>query len=341
MKAIALIESENHVSARYRLVPFAAALSRRGCSMVLHPVPRGFAGRLRLLKTLAAFDVVLLQRMLPRGFELSLMRRAARRLVFDFDDAVFHRDSFHRKGIDSTGHERRFARIACAADSLIAGNRHLADRAIAAGARRESVRVIPTCVEPSRYVPSVSGESRGLELVWIGSSSTLQGLEMRRELFAKLADHHAGLRLRVICDRFPGFDRPPIVPVRWSEAGEAGALAAAHVGISWMPDDEWSKGKCGLKVLQYFAAGLPVIANPVGVHSLMVIPGETGFLADSDEQWIDAVARMADAGERKRMGKSAREFVEAHYSVDRYQNCFANALLGTPETGNARGAAEV
>ena len=105
-----------------------------------------------------------------------------------------------------------------------------------------------------------------VELVWIGSASTLQGLEQARPIWEAVAEAVPGLRLRVICDRFPDSFPLPIVPVAWNEETEAHEIAAGQIGISWIPDDLWSRGKCGLKVLQYQAAGLPVVANPVGAH---------------------------------------------------------------------------
>ena len=84
------------------------------------------------------------------------------------------------------------------------------------------------------------------------------------------------------------------LPVRscpWSESSEAAAIATADIGIAWVPDDLWSRGKCGLKILQYMAAGLPVVANPVGVQAEMVQHGETGFLAETSDQWHEAISR--------------------------------------------------
>ena len=74
---------------------------------------------------------------------------------------------------------------------------------------------------------------------------------------------------------------------------EAAELAEGDIGVAWMPDDSWSLGKCGLKVLQYMAAGLPVVANPVGIHREMIVHGETGFIASTPQQWAEAVARLA------------------------------------------------
>jgi hypothetical protein len=192
--------------------------------------------------------------------------------------------------------------------------------------------VIPTCVDLDRYRAATRTESGpSLDLVWIGSSSTLQGLEQRRPLWERIAREVPGVRLRLICDRFPDLGPLPVVAVPWSEATEAGALAAGDVGISWIPDDLWSRGKCGLKVLQYQASGLPVLANPVGVHPEMIDQGRTGWLAASDEEWVAAVrAFAADPASRRRMGDAARLAVAADYSVAAWSAAFVAAIDGTP-----------
>ena len=131
------------------------------------------------------------------------------------------------------------------------------------------------------------------------------------------------LRLRVICDRFPERFPLPIVPVAWDEQTEARQLAAGQIGVSWLPDDLWSRGKCGLKVLQYQAAGLPVVANPVGCQCEMIRTGETGILATTPAEWVDAVTRLAGDPElRRRMGPPARHRVEADYSVSAWAETF-------------------
>jgi glycosyltransferase involved in cell wall biosynthesis len=126
-----------------------------------------------------------------------------------------------------------------------------------------------------------------------------------------------GLRLKLVCDRFLDLRHLAVTRCPWSEAAEAGALASADIGISWLPDDRWSRGKCGLKVLQYLAAGLPVVANSVGVQTALVRPNETGLLADTEEQWVRAVRRLAgDSSERARLGAAGRRLVEAGFSVE-------------------------
>jgi glycosyltransferase involved in cell wall biosynthesis len=261
---------------------------------------------------------------------LRILRSASRHLVFDFDDAVLFRDSYNRRGHESAWRFRRFANTVRLVDTVVAGNDYLADCALRAGAGVERVHVIPTCVDPGRYPIARHESSPSLvDLVWIGSSSTLRGLEESGAIWERLSKVSPDLRLRIICDRFPESFPLRVVPVPWSEQTEADELAAAEIGISWLPDDLWSRGKCGLKVLQYQAAGLPVVANPVGSHSEMIRTGETGILAATDDEWVDAVASLAvDAGLRRRMGLMARKQVESSYSISAWAETFVTSMTG-------------
>lgn len=336
MRLLALVDSPDHVCCRYRIRAFESALRDIGCSLTCDPLERGLFAQTRQLRSTARFDAVILQRKLLPGWRLATLRRIARRLIFDFDDAVLFRDSHNRRGIRSVRRERRFARIVQAADAVIAGNGFLAERALLAGAHPEKLWMIPTCVEPSRYPNKLEGdkppktdEGRPPELVWIGSSSTLKGLEAQRSLWERLGREIPGLRLRVICDRFPDFANIQTIPVVWSEATEGQELARGDVGVSLLPDDDWSRGKCGLKVLQYQAAGLPVIANPVGANLEMVRPGETGFLATSEEDWVNAVRTLFNPSLRAKMGANGRRLVESNYSVEVWARTFASVVAGT------------
>jgi glycosyltransferase involved in cell wall biosynthesis len=176
---------------------------------------------------------------------------------------------------------------------------------------------VPTCVEARQYpLASHQRAGAGVRLAWIGSSSTLKGLERMTPLWDEIGRRCPGVALKLICDQNLSLTHLPVEFRAWSAATEAAELAGADIGVSWVPDDNWSRGKCGLKVLQYMAAGLPVIANPVGVQADIVRHGQTGFLAKEPEEWCAAVARLAaDPALRARMGRAGRKLVESHYSV--------------------------
>ena len=337
MKLLALVDAPDHVCCRYRVRAFEPALERAGGSLTIEGLQRSPIDRWLQCRRAARFDTVLLQRKLLPAWQFHELRRHSRRLVFDFDDAVLYRDSYDPRGPISRRRAARFARTVRLADAVLAGNDFLARSALDAGARVDRVRVIPTCVDPAKYPPKAHDPAPfGPQLVWIGSSSTMQGLELQRPLWDRLAARVPGLRLRLIGDRAPELGRLPVIAVPWSEATEAREIAEGDIGISWIPDDVWSRGKCGLKVLQYQAAGLPVVANPVGVHPRMIVPGVSGFLPESGDDWAEAVhALAADGSLRARMGRSARASIEAGYSVAAWSGSFLAALAGTG-TGSPR-----
>jgi glycosyltransferase involved in cell wall biosynthesis len=315
MHWIALVDHPEHVCCRYRLAAFRPFLEQAGHTLELVTMPRHWFSRLRLFQRLRGANVIV-QRRLLAGWQRTLLRRAARRLLFDFDDAMFLRDSYAARGLHDRRRRRRFAGMVRCADAIIAGNTFLAEQA-AEWTDERSIQVIPTCVDPDRYpLAEPMRQGDGVELVWVGSSSTLRGLEAIAPLLEKIGRNVPGVRLKLLCDRFVTLRHLPVLPVPWTDVNEATEIARADIGISWLPDDAWSRGKCGLKVLQYLAAGLPVIANPVGVQIDMVRHGETGFLARTPEQWIEAVRRLAEDVElRRRMGRAGRRLVETRYSV--------------------------
>jgi glycosyltransferase involved in cell wall biosynthesis len=312
---IALVEHPNHVCCRYRVAAFEPALRRAGHSIQLEVLPRGIWQRLRLYRVLRGQNVLVQRKLLP-SWERLVLRRSVRRLLFDFDDAVYLRDSYSPRGLHHPGRLRRFAGLVRACDAVIAGNDHLA-----MVARRfappDRVHVIPTCVAPERYPLAEHARSgAGVALVWIGSASTLQGMSAIAPMLEEIGRRVPGLHLRLVCDRFLRIANLTIDEVPWAEATEGKAIAGADIGISWVPEDAWSEGKCGLKILQYMAAGLPVVTNPVGVHVEMVRDGATGFLARTVEDWVSAIARLAgDTDLRRTLGTAGRRRLEAEYSV--------------------------
>ena len=317
MRLAALVESEDHVCCRYRLAAFQPAFSQAGHSLTFHSLPRGLLERLSIGRDLVHADVVILQRKLLSVWSLARLRRRVKYLAFDFDDAVWLRDSYSPKGFEDRERALRFQATMAACDLVIAGNDYLAAEArkwITHG----RVVVVPTCVDVAKYSAKTSSSTPdSLQLVWVGSSSTLQGLEQFRETLSAIGQHVPGTRLKLICDRFLQIPNLPIEKCRWSEATESSEIAAADVGIAQVPDDPWSQGKCGLKVLQYQAAGLPVIANPVGVQQEFVREGVTGFPARSTKEWVHAVKRLRDDPLlRHRLGFAGRRQVEAQYSIE-------------------------
>jgi glycosyltransferase involved in cell wall biosynthesis len=315
VRLTALVEHVEHVCCRYRLAALRPFLESAGHELHFQTLPRGWLARFRTLHASRRTDAVIVQRKMLHASQLYVLRQRPPFLLFDFDDAVFMRDSYSAKGLYNPFRLKRFTTMVQAADAVIAGNGFLKEQALLCGAKRSYI--VPTCVDPQRYPMALHrrGASEA-QLVWIGSRSTLQSILVMQPILEQICRCWPGVRLKLVCDRFPQLPFMPMLPCPWSEASEGVELAAADIGISWLPDDFWSRGKCGLKILQYMAAGLPVVANPVGVQSDMVRHGENGFLATTPEEWVDAVGRLArDPELRQRMGQAGRQRVERDFSV--------------------------
>ena len=266
--------------------------------------------------------VVILRRTF--GFPwLRLLRRAARRLVFDFDDAIFVRGSGER----STSKYARFGRTVAACDLVWAGNRYLAEHASRFNAR---VVVVPTAVDAEKYAVSPPKPDDSIDLVWIGSGATRKHLQTAVPALQRAAARVPRLRLKIVADFSLDADGLTVEPVQWTAQGEAVALAASHIGIAPLPDNPFTRGKCGLKILQYMAAGLPVIASPVGINAELVHDGVSGYTAVGDDGWVAAIERLAtDPPLRRRLGEQAREVCRRHYTVERVFERLNDSLSDT------------
>jgi glycosyltransferase involved in cell wall biosynthesis len=337
VRVLAFSEGPNHVCYRYRVESFAWALADLGWTLESLPLAPNTFERSPQLREAAGADVVILQRKLLPVWQLHRLRRYARVLLYDFDDALFCRDSYNRKGPASWTRLAHFWATIYAADGVIAGNQFLRDQA-AAYVGDEKTYLVPTCVDPEAY--AVSRHRRrgaGVRLVWIGQHSTLPCLYLADPLLEAATARVPGLELRVVCNQFPRLHGIRVVPRQWSQAGEGQEIADADIGVSYLPDDEWSRGKCGLKVLQYMAAGLPVVGNPVGMNREMIVHGRTGFLAQTAAEWAEAVGRLADNPQlRAEMGAAGRALVEREYAIGRWAPQFARLVDRLGHAGAGR-----
>jgi hypothetical protein len=302
-------------SVRHRWLAYGADLERAGIVVHVAPWPKDDAARhATLVRASNADGVVLSRRLLPRRWARRLRRRA-RRLAYDVDDAMAWRDSA-RGATRSFTRARRFARLVRLADRVFVGNAHLA--ALAKKSRRPPV-VLPTAYEVTDgAAPTPRGDP--CTIGWIGSAATVPYLEARVPELSALVASGRVIRLRVVADRAPTL--PPGIAlehVPWSLAGERDALAGMDVGFAPLPDDPWTRGKCGFKVVQMLGAGRPVVASRVGVQAEQVKHGETGFLGTSPAELLDGLLRLVDDPElRARLGAAAREDARARWSRARW-----------------------
>jgi len=228
-------------------------------------------------------------------------------VALDVDDAIWL----------SGPHAARGAmKIARQATVVMAGNRYLADWF---SQFCPDVRVVPTAIDPQRFRPAAHPRVDGPFAVgWTGLSSSYQYLyDIEKPLDGFLSVCNA--QLVVIADKPPAFRTIPANRVRfipWTPDVEAEALHQFDVGIMPLADNEWSRGKCSLKMLQYMAAGLPVVVSPVGLNQEILEMGTPGRAARGLDDWYSALVELQrDPDLRFRLGREGRRIVEKEFSV--------------------------
>jgi len=283
----------------------------------------------------AEFDLVVVQReAFMTGsirFEKALSRTGTP-VIYDFDDAIWQMDvSDANRSLKWLKAPGKTAKIIRMADHVIAGNEYLADHA---RKYNPSVEVIPTVVDTELYVPGPPNvRSDGTVIIgWTGSYTSMAHLRTALPVLKALqAEHGDRIGFRMISDRDMEEPGLRVENVRWNAATEAQDLAAMDIGIMPLPDNEWSRGKCGFKGLQYMGMAKPVVLTRVGVNTTIVHDGVNGFLASTDDEWREKLNKLiADAELRQRLGAAARRTVEEKYSViawrDRYLELFNQML---------------
>jgi glycosyltransferase involved in cell wall biosynthesis len=286
---------------------------RRRASMVAGSVIR----RIRALCSVNRYDAIWLEAecipLAPWLFERAFLSWAPP-VIVDYDDAVFHNYEKFTQPLLRPLLADKIESVMAFAAVVVAGNSYIGDRARQAGAKR--VEIVPTVLEPERYpVPDRRGRET-LTIGWIGSPSTAPYLlETAAALHA--VQRQFGVKVVVMGSGRFAIPDVDLHILKWSEAAETAAAASFDIGIMPLPDQQWTRGKCGYKLLQYMASGLPVVASPVGVNPVIVTEGKTGFLASGTDDWKTALtALLSDAQLRQSMGAAGRARVLADYSVE-------------------------
>ena len=236
-------------------------------------------------------------------------------LVSDYDDAVFHRYDMARNPLVRAVLGRKIDQVMAASAIVMAGNAYLADRARKAGARR--VEIIPTVLDTQAYGVATSAIRNPVPVIgWIGSPSTWTdyAAPMLPVLTSVAVAEGAMIRAVGVSQGTQSSTTLDIQP--WSEDTEVAAIQSMDIGIMPLSDSPWARGKCGYKLIQYMACGLPVVASPVGVNADIVEHGVNGFLATTDDEWRQALTTLLrDPDLRQQMGAAGRRKVEAEYSL--------------------------
>jgi glycosyltransferase involved in cell wall biosynthesis len=330
-------------SERYRIFQFLPYLERAGFACTVRPfatraLHRAIQGErlatkllltpfcyMRRMSELAAFsryDVVVVHRgIFPfpwPALEKMLIRRHPK-VIFDFDDAIHigHRDTAMTKypwiyrlkyGPGLNGMLRYF-------NHVIAGNRTLGEHALQFNSH---VSIVPTVVDLDQYEYRSPRPSDDVFTIgWVGSRSTSPYLLEMEPALRQLSEAHPGkIRFRLYGHPQRKLNLPNFESLPFSLASEIEDLRTFDIGIMPLPDNDWTRGKCAFKAIQYMALGIPTVTSPVGMATELIQHNVNGFWARTLREWFESLNRLVtDAELRRRFAEEGRKTIEAHYSL--------------------------
>ena len=304
-------------------------LTRRFEDKTINPlrIASYYAKRMALLSRPLRYDCAVLYAelfpYLPALAEVLLAQKIP--YLYDMDDAFFHNYDQHRNPLVRMILGNKLRRVIRGASGVLAGNRYLADYALRSN---QQIEIFPTVVDTDRYrvLDDSSRPKRPFTVGWIGSPSTAPYVQKRLEAIRTFC-HKRDARLTLIGAGAMRVDGVPVDSKPWDEATEIEEIHGFDIGIMPLPDTRWSRGKCAFKLIQYMACGIPVIACPVGMNADLVRHGIDGFLADSNQEWEEALDRLWLEPElRREMGRNGRKRIEENYSLKIAAPRLANAL---------------
>ena len=337
MEILLLSRYENlGASSRYRSYQYLPYLYKQGINITVAPlfddnyIKDLYTGKNKnLFKTLKAyakrivnlhyannFDLIWLEKetlpWLPAWIEHKLGLSKATYIV-DYDDAIFHRyDQYHFKLIrrilgKKIDHVMQYAAL------VLVGNEYLLERAKKAGAKR--VEVLPTVIDLEKYPTNPFNNNDIFTIGWIGSPVTSHYLKLVMSALEEFCKKNTA-RIVLIGAKKEELPNIPVEYVSWSEETEIKEIRKFDVGIMPLQDNVWERGKCGFKLIQYMACGLPIVGSPVGVNAKIIKHGINGYQAKNTNEWVWALQKIkGDQKLRQKMGRAGREIVEKEYCL--------------------------
>lgn len=275
--------------------------------------------RLKDVRRVNNFDYIFIQReafMTGTAYFEKKFAKSTAELIFDFDDSIWLEDQNEANGkLAFLKNPSKTADIIALCDTVVAGNDYLADFA---KQYNKNVVIIPTTIDTDWYKPQAKSNNKKVIIGWSGSFTTLKHFESALDALTEIkAKYGEMVSFKVIGDANYLYEPLNIVGNKWKSETEVEDLQDIDIGIMPLPDIEWTRGKCGLKGLQYMGLAIPAIMSPVGVNTEIIEHGVNGFLATTKNEWINCLSELIESPKlRKRLGEAGRKTVEEKYSVE-------------------------
>jgi glycosyltransferase involved in cell wall biosynthesis len=313
MKVLFLIQGWDVAASRYRVLQYIPYLQSNGVDATVSLYPRTFKENIQFFNALHQYDIVFLQRKRFNQPRLGLLRGRAKRIVYDFDDAVMYRNSKSKDPISQT-RRKRFIQMIMASNFVIAGNEFLKSQVLPFN---RNVEVIPTSIDEERYpLKDYSIARERVTIGWIGDHGSIHYLEKMRPMFERIGKRFPHAELKIVCDIFFDCEAIHVVKKPWRSEEEVEDLQGFDIGLMPLVDDPWSWGKCGLKIIQYQGVGVPVVCTPVGVNRDLVEDGVNGLWATTQEEWEEKLSLLIeDRATREKLGREGRKRVMKGYTI--------------------------
>lgn len=313
LKALFLFKKQQLGSSRIRVLNLLPELLTHGINAEALPWPTTFSAKVVLLSRLPSYDVVILQKKLLPLIDLLLLRKLAKHLIFDFDDAIFIRND---RASDPSCKVRRsrFDRTVSSADLVIAGNHFLANEALR---YTNKVTILPSAVEFTGVLTKKWNiDSKPHVIGWVGYGHNLHHLSALEESLRRLSKEYP-VELRVVSNSNLHLEGVKVTNIPWTLKGQAEEIAGFDIGVMPLPKNSYTEGKCSYKALQYMAAGVPVVATNWGYNNYVIEDRETGLLADNNEQFYDKLKLLIESPKlAKHIGDGGRAQIKQEFSIE-------------------------
>jgi glycosyltransferase involved in cell wall biosynthesis len=289
-----------------------------------------YLNRIRILFKASKFHVIWVEKeifpFLPAWAEKLIKKALDVKLIVDYDDAVFHNYDLHKNSLVRKWLGNKIADVMRAADVILAGSPYLEAYAVQAGAKK--VVALPTVIYLPKYEQQYPLKPKKQPVIgWIGSPSTLIYVKALISVFEQIF-LQIPFTLMIVNGKERLDYKGDALYLDWSEETEVEAIQQMDIGIMPLPNNDWEKGKCAYKLIQYMACKLPVVASPVGVNQEVVQHGENGYLAATDLEWEHYLSTLLkDAQKRQEMGEKGKTIVENRYTLDRNLDIIKSVLF--------------